>query len=310
MPFPSSTTYPGPLTFPGGGPGTQIGGYLPGPVNTLTDFQVEFNGFLLGNGTPYEIPPTSDFLDMAAIKTMDQARVWADGSWSGPDFADVLLPALTVEISDTTPTAFQADVIAFRNAFAPQTVPFGLWVKLPGMAPFGIPAKVNKRSMPIGLEWNGGFITAALQFRCPDPAWQSAPRTTQLAAGSPQSGMTFPLFAAVPGVLDFGTTGISSSAGTLTNAGNTPAWPVAVVAGPCPGFTVIVDGSPVTYTDIIPAGQSVTVDYRAGTATLTGNVDRTNKLSSRQFTAVTSISSVFFSAATGTAAITVADIWR
>jgi hypothetical protein len=175
----------------------------------------------------------------------------------------------------------------------------------------GIPAKASKRSLPIGLEWNGGFINGAVQWRCPDPQWQSVPRTLQLSAGGAStSGMTFPLFAAVPGVLDFGPTGVSSASGTLTNAGNSPAWPVVIVSGPCPGFTVLIDGNAVTYADTIPAGQAVTVDYKTGYATLTGGVDRTAKLTSRQFSPVTSSSSVFFSANTGTAAVTTADIWR
>jgi hypothetical protein len=463
-------------------------GYLTGPINTLTDFQVEFNGFLMGNGTPYEIPPTCDFLDMAAIKTMDQQRTWADGSWSGPDYADVVLPSMPVEISGATLAAFQANVAAFRNAFVPQTAPTPLWVKLPGMAVQGIPAKANKRSMPIGLEWNGGFTAAAVQWRCPDPAWQSLPRSLVLAGGSAgSSGMVFPLFTQasppvartnlvtnpnfetdvsgwvaengaaltrdtvspiagsasgkltgatsgggdiystfavtagstvtfsmsyttvgtitgtpkmsliLPGaatasqvlpltqvspgrfsvtatavssgtafvsvtagaaigdvlhidavlaevaptmgayfdgstapaggytyawsgtvneststaspapVLDFGVTGVGSASGTLTNVGNTPAWPVVVITQP---GSIIIDGFVVTYAQAIPAGQTVTIDYKAGTATLTGDIDRTTQLTVRQFSPVTSTSSVFFSAASGTATLTIADIWR
>lgn len=286
-------------------------GYLTGPVNNLQDFQVEFNGFLMGAGTAFEIPPTADFLDMAAIKTMDQQRVWADGSWSGPDFADVVLPSMPVEISGVSPTDFYANVAAFRSVFTPQSTAVPLWVKLPGLPAQGIPAKTNKRSMPIGIEWNGGFTAAAVQWRCPDPAWQSVPRTLNLtASGSTGSGMTFPLFTAVYDVLDYGTTGTSPASGSLSNAGNTPAWPYVVVTGPVSGFSIVIDGNTVTYTDTVPAGQTVTIDYKSGYATLTGGVDRTTKLSSRQFSPVTATSSAFFSAASGTAAITVADLWR
>ncbi|WP_043993548.1 hypothetical protein [Leifsonia xyli] len=76
-------------------------GYLTGPVNTLADYQVEFNGFLMRPGTAYDLPPGCDFFDMAAIKTMDQQRVWADGSWSGPDFAGVLTPTLPMNVHAT-----------------------------------------------------------------------------------------------------------------------------------------------------------------------------------------------------------------
>lgn len=286
-------------------------GYLTGPVNNLVDYQVEFNGFLMGPGTAYELPPGCDFFDMAAVKTMDQARVWADGSWSGPDYGGVLTPTMPVNVHATASMALSDALTAVRNTFAPQTATAPLWVKLPGMAPQGIPAKPNKRSFPVQLDWYGGSAPGSVQWRCPDPSWQSVPRAVSLvASGSATSGMTFPLFNAVPGVLDFGSTGTSSASGTLTNAGNTPAWPFAVIAGPCPGFTIIIDGNAVTYTDTVPSGQSLTIDYKSGYATLTGNVDRTNKLSSRQFSAVTSTSTVFFSASSGTSAITIADIWR
>ena len=293
-------------------------GYLTGPVNTLADYQVEYNGFLLGPGTAYDIPPVWNFLDLAALKTMDQARVWADGSWSGPDFADVLLPSMAVEVKGSTAALFTAAVQALQGAFAPNYVAVPLWVKLPGMPAMGIPAKTNKRNIPIDLTWNGNFSQAAVQWRCPDPQWQSVPRTvTLVGSGSAVSGLVFPMFNiftgtyVAPGVADFGSTVTSSASALLTNSGNTPAWPVAVISGPTilPA-TVTVDGNAVTYSQSIPAGQSVTIDYKTGRATLTGNVDRTYALTSRMFTAVSSSSSVFFSADGGSATVTVADVSR
>ena len=53
MPYPSNVLYPGLTIFPGG----QLVGYLGSPINTLTDYQVEFNGLLMGPGTPYDVPP-------------------------------------------------------------------------------------------------------------------------------------------------------------------------------------------------------------------------------------------------------------
>ena len=100
-------------------------GYLSGPVNALTDYQIEFNGFLLGPGTAYDVPPTWDFLDMAALKTMDSARVWADGSWSGPDFADVLLPTVSLGIGGASQAAFTAAVARQLNGIFHATAAIG-----------------------------------------------------------------------------------------------------------------------------------------------------------------------------------------
>ena len=316
MPYPSLSLFPGLMTFPGGGGG--LLGYLGSPLNTLADYQIEFNGFLMGPGTAYDIPPVWNFLDLAALKTMDQARVWADGSWSGPDFADVLLPEMAVEVKGATAAAFAAAVVALRNAFAPNLLAVPLWVKLPGMPAMGIPAKTNKRKIPIDLTWNGNFSQAAVQWRCPDPVWQSVSRSIVLvASGSAVSGLAFPMFNvvagtyAVPGVADFGSTVTSSASGVLTNSGNTPAWPVVVIAGPTTvPATVNIDGNTVTYSQSIPAGQAVTIDYKSGYAFLTGGVDRTYALTSRLFSPVSSSSPVFFSADGGSATVTVADMSR
>jgi hypothetical protein len=283
--------------------------YIAPPVHTLADFQIEYNGLLMGNGTPYYLPPDGSwaFFDMAAVKTMDQARTWADGSWSGPDFSDVALPSVNFHVDAADPVTFANLVAAFWQAFGPQAVSQPLWVKLPNMPVRGVAAKPHKRVLPATNIWST-HAEGALQWRCPDPAWQSIPRSLVLTgAGAALTGMTFPLFAAVFDVLDFGATGTAAASGTLTNAGNTPAWPVAVITAP---GSLIIDGFTVTYAQAIPAGQTVTIDYKAGTATLTGDIDRTTQLTVRQFSPVTSSSSVFFSAASGTATLTVADIWR
>lgn len=293
-------------------------GYLTGPVNSLIDFQVEFNGLLMGPNTAYDIPPVWEFLDLAALKTMDQARTWADGSWSGPDFADVLLPGMSIEVKGATAALFASAVAALRTTFSPMLTPVPLWVKLPGMAAMGIPAKTNKRQIPIDMTWNGNFSQAAVQWRCPDPVWQSLPRSIVLsAAGTAVSGLVFPLFAPAsggyvqPGALDFGSTSTSSWSGTLTNSGNTPAWPVVVIAGPTTvPATILIDSNPVTYGQVVPAGQAVTIDYKTGRATLTGGVDRTYALTSRMFSAVSSSSPVFFNADGGSATVTIADVSR
>lgn len=295
-------------------------GYLTGPVSTLVDYQIEFNGFLLGPNTNYDIPPTWDFLDMANLKTMDTARVWADGSWSGPDFADVLLPTVNLEIKGSTQADFVASIVALRAVLSPATVAVPLWVKLPGMAAMGIPAKTMRRSIPVDMTWNGNFSQAAVQWRCPDPQWQGVPRTVSLsAAGASVSGLQFPIGVPASGLyptattasMDYGSTVLSGSSAILTNSGNTPAWPVVVINGPTTApATVIIDGNQVTYSQTIPSGQSVTIDYKVGSATLTGGVDRTYALTSRNFSAVSTSSAVLYSATSGTVTATVADLWR
>lgn len=295
---------------------------LTAPVNNLTDYQVEFNGFLMGNGTQFRLPIGGiDFLDMAPVKTMDVQRIWADGSFSGPDYSDVLLPSLQTKIQGATLAAFQANVTAYRDAFSPQTQAVPLWVKLPGQPLMGILAKVNQRTVPIDERWlRAGYTVASVQFRCTDPTWQGIARQVILqASGAGVSGLVFPMFNLAAGgytvgtgVADFGSTSVVPSSSTIWNVGNSPSWPVVSVVGPSSGFTLTMNGAPVTFTGTLAATDSLSIDYSTGLATLNGTADRTYLLTSRQFTSVPANgqASLFFSATSGICTVTNADIWR
>ncbi|MET3635669.1 hypothetical protein [Curtobacterium oceanosedimentum] len=244
--------------------------------------------------------------------------MFADGVWSGPDFQDPVTPAMDVEISALDPVSFAAAAQTFVNTFGVYAAAAPLWFKLPGMAPLGIGAKPNKRVVPIDLSW-GQLSTASVQWRCPDAVWQSVPRQTLLQSSASQlAGLAFPLFAtavgvaSLPGALDFGMTSAGSNAAQISNAGNTAAWPVVTVTGPCPGgFTLALDGHAVTYGTDVPPGMQIAVDYSTGTATLLpGNVDRTTQLTADDFTSVLGTSNVVFNAQAGTALVTIADMQR
>ena len=289
---------------------------LNGPTHTLTDFQAEYAGLLMGDGTPYGLPPGLDWLDLPPLKTMDQARDWADGSWSGPDFTDVRTITATLEISPTVGTTFRAACTAFLTAITAGSHDLPFWMKLPGFPVLGIGAKVAKRSLPIDIGFElGTLATAAVQWRAVNPQWQSLPRsTTLIPVGAAPSGMRFPLFT-VGGIISFGATGTSASTAVLQNAGNAPAWPLITMQGPCSGFTVTLDGNPVTYGAAIATGQSVTLDYATGRATLvatgaTPGVDRTYNLTSRRFSPVIATSTIALAADGGSATVTIADLWR
>lgn len=297
--------------------------YLSGPVNVLSDFQCEYDGLLMGPNTPYGIPP-HQLLDMAAVKMMDTARTFGDGSWSGPDFADVLTFPLDVEVWASPQSAFDAAALALEQVAYPQAQPQGFWYKLPNRPVRGIPAKPTKRHLPVDITWERGLSIAALEFRATDPRWQSVPRSAAVTAGTTQrGGLVFPLFkrlSGANGTLDFGSTGGTTSQ-TLSNAGNTDAWPYVLVTPPpagLNGFSVTVAGHTVTYSGTVGNGQQVVLDYYSGTAglinagDLTSLADRTYLLTARDWWPVPARSSAVLAlyAAGGTAAATIADMWR
>lgn len=299
--------------------------YLSGPVNTLTDFQCEYDGLLMGPGTAYGVPP-HQLLDMAAIKSMDTARTGGDGSWSGPDFADVLTFPLDIEVFGSPQYVFDAAAAALEQVVYPRTEAHGFWYKLPSRPVRGIPAKPNRRHLPVDITWERGLSIAAVEFRATDPRWQSVPRAASVAAGTTQrGGLVFPMFKRLSGAngkADFGSSGGSSTT-TLANGGNTDAWPYAVItppaAGITTGFTVTIAGHSVTYAGTVGSGQQVVLDYFAGTAGLmnagdpTSLVDRTILCTARDWWPVARRSSAvigFYGPAGASAAITIADMWR
>jgi hypothetical protein len=298
--------------------------YLTGPVNTLTDFQCEFSGLLMGPGTPYGLPP-HQLLDMATVKKMDTARIGRDGSWSGPHYADFLAFTLDIEVFGSPQSLFDAAAAALEGVVFPQISPQPFWYKLPNRPARGIGVRPVKRHLPVDITWERGLSIASAEFEAPDPRWQSLPRTSTVAAGTAQrGGLVFPVFKRLSGPngkADFGSTG-SSSSQTLTNVGNSDAWPYVTVtpptAGITTGFSITVAGHTVTYSGAIGSGQQVVLDSFAGTAglinagDLTSWVDRTYLLTARDWAPVParSSASLSFYAAGGTAAATIADMWR
>lgn len=293
-------------------------GFLSQPVASLTDFQMEFGGMLMGPGTDYDFQPGLDWLDLGAVKTVDTPRDYADGSRSGPDYADVKILTADIEIWGDSPAEFQAACLAYINRFTVQADDIAFWQKIPGFPVLGIGAKVTKRTLPITLGVDlGNLAVGSVQLRAVNPVWQSLARTVLLASSaSLTAGLVAPLGATAAGgvgVLDAGLASSVSFSAALANAGNTAAWPSVTVSGPCPGgFTITVDGNAVTYGLDVLAGQTVTVDYLLGTATLGDGADRTYGLTARSFSPVQpgGASTVAFIAASGSAAVTTADMWR
>jgi hypothetical protein len=293
--------------------------YLSGPVHQLADFQLEYAGLLMGPGTAYDVPPTWSFLDSSPVRSMEQARVWGDGSWAGPDFADVATWQMPVELVAAPGVTFPQAVLGLMRAFTIAKASRPLWVKIPGMDVRGIPARTAQRSIPIDLGW-GQYSLGAVQWRAPGGVWQTLPRTLTLQPSTGPAALDFPLFATYGGsstpVLDFGLATAAAYAGVLTNGGNTDAPPVVQVTGPTSGWQVTIDGHIVASSAVLGAQDVVTVDYATGRAQLSSYgstpVDRTTQLSSRDFASVPAggTSTATFAGTGGTAVITTADLWR
>lgn len=265
---------------------------LGAPSHVLSDWQVEYNGLVMGAGTDFELPPGLNVLDLAPVRTMDVQKLWGDGDYSGPDFADIGAVSIPVEIYGGTATQFAENVKAFRHTFGVQASPQPLWVKLPGQPLYGVGAKVSARNVNIDVTW-GTFATAAVQLRVTQPPWQEPTQSLLFQAGDEKllipggyvstGALQFVLFETT-GILNFGTP--TQGVPVLLEPGNAACYPLVVCYGPCDWFNVIVDNSYlVEFDGAVPAGSVCVIDYSTGTATLDG-ADATAQLGAYEFTPV------------------------
>lgn len=112
-----------------------------------------------------------------------------------------------------------------------------------------------------------GFIGLSLRFFAADPFWRDTNYTQQVfsvAAGTPFFG---PSNALLP--INLSPSGIASSA-SVTNNGETTAWPRWILSGPMSAatFTNSTTGDVLALTASLTAGQSITIDTAPGQKTV------------------------------------------
>ena len=105
--------------------------------------------------------------------------------------------------------------------------------------------------------------------------------STAFASDPVGAGLVFDLFSP-DGVLDFGAIPTSDGTALVSNAGSAPAAPVFTITGPAPvgGFSIAdtVSDARITYVGEIPAGSTLVIDSRDGSALLDGTGDRSGQL--------------------------------
>lgn len=134
------------------------------------------------------------------------------------------------------------------------------------------------------IAWSGReFFAYQLTLLSPDAYRYGNVSTASTAFASDPvgAGLVFDLFGP-DGVLDFGAIPTSDGTALVSNPGSASAAPVFTIAGPAPvgGFSIAdtVSGARVTYVGEIPAGSTLVIDARDGSALLDGTADRSGQL--------------------------------
>lgn len=131
--------------------------------------------------------------------------------------------------------------------------------------------------------------TGTLTVVCPDPRrYSTVAKEYAIAPGwSPGAGLMFDGSGCMewPATFYEGDASQASTSATLTNAGNSTAYPVITVQGDFPqGVSIAHDGGSLTYSAPL-SWQALALDCLSGTATI-GGVDMTRNLTSRDFPSV------------------------
>jgi hypothetical protein len=212
---------------------------LPSPLLTvpsLTVDQAQFNGLLMGPGTPFGVKKW-EALDKPNVRSGNTSRPQSRGSYVGTNLLDVRTITLTLDIGPFASNyggygTLAAALAALRKATSTEgTTEYPLWLTLPGTGQVCCLARCTKKSVPwdIVADLGGLAENASVQLEATDPYFYSSPTLAPtIGLPTPGGGMAFPISFPV----SFGG-GTTANQATLTNSGDVPCYPVLVITGPC-----------------------------------------------------------------------------
>lgn len=276
------------------------------------DWQIEFGGLLIGDGTPYSIAQVQGLLEIPELRTADRQRLRRHGLTPGDDFLNGRSVTLTLEVFGETQEAFVLAVHDLQTALAPTTDASPLHFQIPGVAT-GVKAFVSCRarrvSAPIDLDFFYRIPVWVIEFFATDPLVYSAIEysyVSNLPSGG--GGLNFN---AEP---DF-TFGAVSVGGTIlaTNAGTFNSSPTFRIDGPVtdPRIENVTTGQTLAFVGTVPSGDFLMLNVETRTVLLSGTASRYSWLAvgSEWWELVPGVNEVSFRASTPTSA-TMTMTWR
>lgn len=188
------------------------------------DGQMEWNGVLMGAGTPFRWTGLAGWNDLPPTRGSDDPRVGRHGSFPGQLLLDERTITYNWLTSGVSRSAFPAAIAALRRATALSDNPVEapLVAQVDGLKLMCM-ARCTKRAIPTDKQYAVGYTAGALQWVASNPRLFELPQQTiPTGLASPAAdGLTFPLV--FP--LVFGT-GRSGGRLTVANNGDTDAWPM------------------------------------------------------------------------------------
>lgn len=250
-------------------------------MTTLTqDYQMEWNGLLLGTDTPYDIVAIIG-AGIPSVRSNDVSRLDDHGTWPGRrELLDGRTMNLEIDIIGTGVVDLHEKVSAFKAACLPSEVIRPLYMRVAGAGwgeaydstsvVYGFARQLTANT---GMLANANSQKAYLQIEIPDPRVYSEEEFSEvLTPGTLSGGWTFPW--TFPWT--FGT--ISSGSVDVINTGAFDTPPVVVINGPAtsPRVQNLTTGEFMQLDFEVMSGETLTLNFRDKTALLNGIANRWN----------------------------------
>lgn len=241
------------------------------PDITLTDWQYDLGGVLMGADTVIDVIETSG-LGRPPVRDSDVEQPGADGMFPGLDYWAARQVQLDAAVKTPADPAAAHDVVASLQSAAAdpavrlaggETMP--LRIKRPGR-----PTKrLNGRLRRLDAEYAKvlhGYVPLDIEFLATDPTFYGDVESTVEIPLGWLSGGGFTAPVTAPVYVSSGTT-VADRPGWVDNAGDGAAWPLIRITGPCSGVTIThaTSGRVLSLpTLVLAAGQWVELDTRPG----------------------------------------------
>nr|WSZ21135.1 phage tail family protein [Streptomyces canus] len=246
------------------------------PDLDLTDWQYDLGGVLIGKGTTVNILETTG-MGRPPVRDNDVDQPSMDGAFAGPDYWAGRQVQFDAAVKIPGDAAACYDMVASLQAVASASSVrlvggqgLTLRAKLPGRPVKRLTGRLRKLD-PEYKQVVHGYVPLDIEFLAHDPTFYAdAETTTEIPLGwLTGGGFAAPLVA--PIFVQDGTVA-ADRPGWVTNNGDSDAWPVIRITGPCANVSIIHVASGRTLsmpTLTLAAGRWVELDTRPGYRTVT-----------------------------------------